>query len=111
MPSPGGQTIKMPILNQQGTILSDRSFRRCLAVVLTALSCGCATFATAQTVSTVTGNPRVDKLLSQMTLEEKIAMVHGTGSLCRQMLPSIHATAKVKNAPNRMEGRTVKRSL
>jgi len=25
----------------------------------------------------VTGNPRVDKLLSQMTLEEKIAMIHG----------------------------------
>ncbi len=29
------------------------------------------------TVPVVTGNARVDKLLSQMTLEEKIAMIHG----------------------------------
>ncbi len=28
-------------------------------------------------VPAVTGNPRVDKLLSQMTLEEKISMIHG----------------------------------
>ena len=26
-----------------------------------------------------TGNPRVDKLLSQMTIEEKISLLHGTG--------------------------------
>ncbi len=39
------------------------------------------------------------------------AMVHGTGSRCRQMLPSIHATARVKKAPNKMEGRIGKRSL
>jgi len=80
MPSPAGQMIKTPPLNQQFTILSDRSFRQCLAVaVLAALRCSCATLAMAQTVPSVTGNPRVDKLLSQMTLEEKIAMVHGTG--------------------------------
>jgi beta-glucosidase len=29
--------------------------------------------------TTITGNPRVDKLLAQMTLDEKIAMIHGTG--------------------------------
>jgi beta-glucosidase len=29
--------------------------------------------------SAITGNPRVDKLLSQMTLDEKIAMIYGTG--------------------------------
>ncbi len=39
-----------------------------------------AALAFAQTgagVPAVTGNPKVDKLLSQMTLEEKIAMIHG----------------------------------
>ncbi len=29
--------------------------------------------------TTITGNPRVDKLLAQMTLDEQIAMIHGTG--------------------------------
>ncbi|MGB7759516.1 MAG: glycoside hydrolase family 3 C-terminal domain-containing protein [Bryobacteraceae bacterium] len=70
----------MVLLHQQCTILSDRKFHKCFAVAAPmALICICATFATAQTAPTVTGNPRVDKLLSQMTLEEKIAMVHGTG--------------------------------
>ncbi len=32
----------------------------------------------AQTVPVVTGDARVDKLLSQMTLEEKITLIHGT---------------------------------
>lgn len=32
----------------------------------------------AQTVPAVTGNARVDKLLSQMTLKEKIVLIHGT---------------------------------
>ena len=32
----------------------------------------------AQTASVVTGDPRVDKLLSQMTLQEKLALIHGT---------------------------------
>jgi hypothetical protein len=39
------------------------------------------------------------------------AMVHGTGNRRRQMLPSIHATAKVKKEPNKMEGRIGKQSL
>jgi beta-glucosidase len=38
----------------------------------------CATLGFAQSVSVVTGDARVDKLLSQMTLEEKLKLVHGT---------------------------------
>ena len=38
----------------------------------------CATTALAQTVPTVTGDARVDKLLSQMTLQEKLTLIHGT---------------------------------
>jgi beta-glucosidase len=37
-----------------------------------------ATFVLAQTVPVVTGDARVDKLLSQMTLEEKMTLIHGT---------------------------------
>lgn len=74
-----GQITKMTIPNQPKKVLSHRSFRKCLAVAaLVALSCSCAVYTTAQTASTVTGNPHVDKLLSQMTLDEKIALVHGT---------------------------------
>ena len=40
--------------------------------VLTAAS------AFAQTVPVVTGDARVDKLLSQMTLQEKLTLIHGT---------------------------------
>ena len=32
----------------------------------------------AQTVPVVTGDARVDKLLSQMTLQEKLTLIHGT---------------------------------
>jgi beta-glucosidase len=35
-------------------------------------------FVFAQTVPVVTGDARVDKLLSQMTLEEKLTLIHGT---------------------------------
>ena len=35
-------------------------------------------FAGAQNVPVVTGNQRVDKLLSQMTLQEKLKLIHGT---------------------------------
>jgi len=35
-------------------------------------------FAAAQTVPVVTGDARVDKLLSQMTLAEKLTLIHGT---------------------------------
>ncbi len=38
----------------------------------------CAGVAVSQSIPVVTGNARVDKLLSQMTLEEKIGMIHGT---------------------------------
>ena len=34
--------------------------------------------AVAQSVPVVTGDPRVDKLLSQMTLQEKLTLIHGT---------------------------------
>jgi beta-glucosidase len=37
-----------------------------------------ATMALAQTVPVVTGDARVDKLLSQMTLAEKLTLIHGT---------------------------------
>jgi len=37
-----------------------------------------ATLVLAQSVPVVTGDPRVDKLLSQMTLEEKLTLIHGT---------------------------------
>ncbi len=37
-----------------------------------------ATFTIAQSVPVVTGDARVDKLLSQMTLEEKLTLIHGT---------------------------------
>ncbi len=35
-------------------------------------------FALAQAVPVVTGDARVDKLLNQMTLEEKLTLIHGT---------------------------------
>jgi beta-glucosidase len=37
-----------------------------------------ATLALAQTVPAVTGDARVDKLLSQMTIQEKLMLIHGT---------------------------------
>jgi beta-glucosidase len=37
-----------------------------------------AWMACAQSVPAVTGNERVDKLLSQLTLEEKLKLIHGT---------------------------------
>ena len=43
-----------------------------------AMLLGAAGFAIAQTVPVVTGDARVDKLLSQMTLEEKLTLIHGT---------------------------------
>ena len=46
------------------------------AFVATALVA--ATFSFAQSVPVVTGDARVDKLLSQMTLEEKLTLIHGT---------------------------------
>ena len=37
-----------------------------------------ATMVLAQSVPVVTGDPRVDRLLSQLTLEEKLTLIHGT---------------------------------
>ena len=38
----------------------------------------CASLVLAQSVPVVTGDARVDKLLSQMTLQEKLTLIHGT---------------------------------
>lgn len=66
--------------NRQSAVLIHCRVRRCLAVaVLVAVCWSCAVFAPAQAVRTVTGNARVDRLLSRMTLDEKITLVHGTG--------------------------------
>jgi len=54
--------------------------RRLIAAALLATVCAIASLAVAQSkVPVVTGNARVDKLLSKMTLEEKITLIHGTG--------------------------------
>ena len=42
------------------------------------LALGSAMTVAAQNVPAVTGDERVDKLLSQMTLEEKLTLIHGT---------------------------------
>jgi beta-glucosidase len=77
MASPWGRITKRAIPNQQSPILIHCSIPGYAAVTAFVVF-NCALFATAQTIPTVTGNPRVDKLLSQMTLDEKIAMVLGT---------------------------------
>ena len=43
-----------------------------------AILCFGASVAVAQAIPQVTGDARVDKLLSQMTLEEKLTLIHGT---------------------------------
>ena len=53
-----------------------RSHRIALAFAFLLIT---STFVAAQAVPVVTGDPRVDKLLSQMTLQEKITLIHGTG--------------------------------
>jgi beta-glucosidase len=47
------------------------------AILVTALAAGVATAVAQSTVPVVTGDARVDKLLSQMTLEEKTALIRG----------------------------------
>jgi beta-glucosidase len=49
--------------------------RGLLAATLFTVATGCAL---AQSVPVITGDPRVDKLLSQMTLQEKLTLIHGT---------------------------------
>jgi beta-glucosidase len=51
------------------------SLRVVLAVAFVVLT---AASAFGQSVPVVTGDPRVDKLLSRMTLEEKLTLIHGT---------------------------------
>ena len=60
--------------SQAGT--KPRRSRR--AILGTAGVALCATLALAQAVPVVTGDVRVDKLLSQMTLQEKLTLIHGT---------------------------------
>ena len=50
----------------------------CAAIAVVALAGWGIARMQSKTVSVVTGNARVDKLLSEMTLDEKIAMIHGT---------------------------------
>jgi hypothetical protein len=58
---------------------SPSLFRSTLAYSLATAILACiATVASAQSVPVVTGDARVDKLLSQMTLEEKLTLIHGT---------------------------------
>ncbi len=51
--------------------------RLALGLIAPALAMG-VSIAVAQTVPVVTGDKRVDKLLSQMTLDEKLTLIHGT---------------------------------
>jgi hypothetical protein len=62
---------------------STKSFRRSFSllhngVVIGAAFAFAASYALAQSVPVVTGDARVDKLLSQMTLQEKLTLIHGT---------------------------------
>ncbi len=58
---------------------SINSLRRTMrGLFASALFAVAATFALAQSVPVVTGDARVDKLLSQMTLQEKLTLIHGT---------------------------------
>jgi hypothetical protein len=47
-------------------------------IVISAIVGVAASGALAQSVPVVTGDSRVDKLLSQMTLQEKLTLIHGT---------------------------------
>ncbi len=55
----------------------SRPASRTLLLAWAAFSLAVASALAQTPAPVVTGNPRVDKLLSQMTLEEKIAMIHG----------------------------------
>src|SRR5215469_1476928 len=58
---------------------SSKDQRLGFARALFALAAAAISLTTlAQTVPVVTGDARVDKLLSQMTLEEKLTLIHGT---------------------------------
>ena len=53
------------------------ALRRARAFTIWAVLAAGATMAAGQSVPVVTGDARVDQLLSQMTLEEKITLIHG----------------------------------
>jgi beta-glucosidase len=61
-----------------GTVNSYRKFLGVTILGACLAGCACAGMAQAAPVPVVTGNARVDKLLSEMTLEEKLALIHGT---------------------------------
>ncbi len=54
----------------------ERNSIRRWGLTTAALLLGCVTLA-AQSVPVVTGNPQVDRLLSEMSLKEKITLIHG----------------------------------
>src|SRR5208282_6745485 len=59
----------------EGITLKSRILLKCSVIAALLI---CATLSCAQSVPVVTGDARVDKLLSQMTLEEKLTLIHGT---------------------------------
>ena len=67
-------------VNRKTSHTTPATFLRTLPqVLLTAAALALSTaFVFAQAVPVVTGDARVDKLLSQMTLEEKLTLIHGT---------------------------------
>lgn len=62
-------------MRRVNSLLTTKIRRTCLRLMLAALALSAGL---AQTVPVVTGDARVDKLLSQMTLQEKLALIHGT---------------------------------
>ena len=57
---------------------TTKALRTAISVVLGLVLALSAGLALGQSVPVVTGNARVDKLLSQMTLQEKLTLIHGT---------------------------------
>ena len=73
---PSGEVARDQKVNSmQNRIRLSTTRRGVLGVVALLLG---ACLAQAQSVPVVTGDARVDKLLSQMTLEEKLTLIHGT---------------------------------
>jgi beta-glucosidase len=68
--------------NQRGRCLRRTDAGKCLLLipVFATMSVGILLAAATKNISiaVVTGNTRVDKLLSEMTIDEKISMIHGT---------------------------------
>ena len=60
------------------SLQTKRALRTAIAVVLGSVLTLSAAHSLGQSVPVVTGDARVDKLLSQMTREEKLALIHGT---------------------------------